>query len=146
VPKPASETEDAASLIGQGKVLASPMAMASVAASVTAGRAVLPRLIVDHEVTQTAADKPLTKAEAAELRDLMRGVVTGGSGEFLADVPGAPVIAKTGTAEFGSGDDLPTHAWMIASHGDLAVAVFVERGESGSQTAGPLLEEFLRGA
>lgn len=146
VPEPASETEDAASLIGQGKVLASPMAMASVAASVTAGHAVLPRLLVDHEVTQTAADQPLTKAEAAELRELMRGVVTGGSGEFLADVPGAPVIAKTGTAEFGSGDDLPTHAWMIASQGDLAVAVFVERGESGSQTAGPLLEEFLRGA
>lgn len=146
VPEPASETEDAASLIGQGKVLASPMAMAAVAASVNAGQAVLPRLVTDHKVDQTAPAKPLTQQEAVQLRELMRGVVTGGSGEFLADVPGAPVLAKTGTAEFGSGDDLPTHAWMIASQGDLAVAVFVERGESGSQTAGPLLEEFLRGS
>ena len=34
--------------------------------------------------------------------------------------------------------------WMIATQGDLAVAVFVEIGVSGSQTAGPLLEQFLR--
>ena len=56
------------------------------------------------------------------------------------------MIAKTGTAEFGSGDDLQTHAWMIAAQGDLAVAVFVEVGSSGSGTAGPILEGFLRAA
>ena len=32
---------------------------------------------------------------------------------------------------------------MIATQGDLAVAVFVETGESGSRTAGPILERFL---
>ena len=42
------------------------------------------------------------------------------------------------------GGALPTHAWMIATQGDLAVAVFVETGESGSQSAGPLLLRFLR--
>jgi cell division protein FtsI/penicillin-binding protein 2 len=146
VPKPASETEKAASLIGQGKVLASPMAMATVAASVAHGKTVLPRLLPDHDVTQQEPAEPLTGGEATVLRDLMRAVVTDGSGAFLADVPGAPVGAKTGTAEFGTGDPLPTHAWMIATHGDLAVAVFVDRGESGSQTAGPILEEFLRAA
>jgi hypothetical protein len=35
---------------------------------------------------------------------------------------------------------------MIAVHGDLAVAVFVDVGQSGSQTAGPILLQFLRGA
>jgi len=40
---------------------------------------------------------------------------------------------------------LKTHAWMIAAQGDLAVAVFVNDGKSGSQTAGPLLAEFLDG-
>ena len=35
---------------------------------------------------------------------------------------------------------------MIATQGDLAVAVFVDDGDSGSGTAGPLLEEFLRSA
>jgi cell division protein FtsI/penicillin-binding protein 2 len=77
---------------------------------------------------------------------MLRGVATSGSGSLLADVPGAPVIAKTGTAEFERGGRLLTHAWMIAGQGDLAVAVFVEEGSSGSGTAGPILESFLRTA
>lgn len=145
VPPPEGETEAAADLIGQGKVLASPMAMATVAASVAAGRAVLPVLLPDHPVEQAAPSSPLTGSEAASLKALMRAVVTDGSGSFLLDLPG-DVGAKTGTAEYGSPDasgSLPTHTWMIATQGDLAVAVFVETGESGSRTAGPILERFL---
>jgi cell division protein FtsI/penicillin-binding protein 2 len=56
------------------------------------------------------------------------------------------VIAKTGTAEFERAGRVETHAWMIAAQGDLAVAVFVEVGSSGSRTAGPILEAFLRKA
>ncbi len=47
------------------------------------------------------------------------------------------MIAKTGTAEFGDQEPLQTHAWMVGAQGDLAVAAFVELGESGSRTAGP---------
>lgn len=146
VEPPASETEAAADLIGQGKILASPMAMATVIASVQHGDLVVPRLVEqvevsDHDHTQ------LTAKEASALRQMLRGVVTEGSGSQLADVPGGPVIAKTGTAEFvDEADGLQTHAWMVAAQGDLAVAVFVEIGESGSQTAGPILEAFLRAA
>ena len=43
-----------------------------------------------------------TATEAAQLQAMLRGVVTDGSGRGLADVPGPPVIAKTGTAEFGT--------------------------------------------
>ncbi|MDN5895472.1 MAG: penicillin-binding protein [Nocardioides sp.] len=147
VPAPASETEKAADLIGQGKVLASPMAMATVSASVRAGKTVLPKLIVGHEVEQVKPDKPLTGKETGQLRGLMRDVVTQGSGSFLQDLPGE-IGAKTGTAEYGSPDangDLATHTWMIAWRDDLAVAVFVEKGESGSGTSGPLLHAFLAG-
>ena len=144
VPPPESETGKAASLIGQGTVLASPMAIATAMASVVEGKAVLPQLLQDHEVDQVEPDEPLTANEARALRTLLRAVVTEGSGRGLADVPGPPVLAKTGTAEFGS--DGNTHVWMTAAQGDLAVAVFVEVGESGSQTAGPILESFLRAA
>ncbi|MSW71825.1 MAG: penicillin-binding protein [Actinobacteria bacterium] len=146
VPPAETETGAAADLIGQGTVLASPFAMATVAASVAAGRTVLPVLLPDHEVQQVAPEVPLTGREAGTLRGLMRAVVTTGSGRFLLDVPGE-IGAKTGTAEYGepnAAGDLPTHAWMIATRGDLAVAVFVETGVSGSQTAGPVLEAFLR--
>ena len=77
---------------------------------------------------------------------MMRAVVTEGSGRSLSDLPGPNVIAKTGTAEYGNDDPLKTHAWMFAAQGDLAVAVFVNTGQSGSKTAGPLLKEFLAGA
>jgi cell division protein FtsI/penicillin-binding protein 2 len=146
VPEPASATEQAASLIGQGKVLASPMAMAAVAASVAEGRTVVPRLLPDLNDPEADPADPLTPEEADSLRDMMRAVVTEGTARFLEDLPGDPVSAKTGTAEFGTGTPPDTHAWMIATQGDLAVAVFVEEGQSGSQTAGPILEEFLRAA
>ncbi|MGO1972668.1 MAG: penicillin-binding transpeptidase domain-containing protein, partial [Propionibacteriaceae bacterium] len=140
VPEDETETGRAAAMIGQGKVLASPLAMAGVAASVAAGETVLPRL-VDASVSPNA--EPLTEAEAAQLAEMMRSVVTDGSSRFLSDLSSPSVGAKTGTAEYGDTDPPATHAWMIATRGDLAVAVFVADGESGSQTAGPLLEEFL---
>ncbi|MGH3362004.1 MAG: penicillin-binding transpeptidase domain-containing protein [Nocardioides sp.] len=143
VPPAESETEAGANMIGQGTVLASPMAMAAVIASVQSGRTVLPRLVVDHEV-HPADVPPLAAREAAGVKGMLRAVVTSGSGTLLADVPGPPVIAKTGTAEFERDGRLLTHAWMIAAQGDLAVAVFVEEGASGSGTAGPILEAFLR--
>lgn len=146
VPVPASKTGKAAAMIGQGTVQASPMAMAAVAASVAEGRTVVPRMVLDQ--LESAADPavPLTREESADLRDMMRAVVTQGTATFLDDVPGAAVGAKTGTAEFGTEDPPATHAWMIATQGNLAVAVFVAEGTSGSQTAGPILEQFLRAA
>ena len=69
-------------------------------------------------------------------------VVTTGGATFLQGTPGGQVIAKTGTASYGAAP-VRFHGWMIAIQGDLAVAVFVEDGESGAKTAGPLLKQFL---
>lgn len=147
VEPPTSETGAAADMIGQGTVLASPMAMAAVIASVQEGRTVVPRMVGNVEASTPGDDvQRLTAAEARQLRGLLRGVVTDGSGRRLAGLPGPEVIAKTGTAEYSAGGRTRTHAWMIAAQGDLAVAVFVADGASGSGTAGPLLEEFLRAA
>jgi hypothetical protein len=143
-PAPASETEKAADMIGQGKVLASPMAMAAVVASVVKGATVVPQLVTDHRLTATAPKAPMTRAEAAQLRALMHAVVEEGSGVVLRDLQPPDVLAKTGTAEYGTGTKLPTHTWMIGAQGDLAVAVFVATGQSGSRTAGPILKAFLR--
>jgi cell division protein FtsI/penicillin-binding protein 2 len=139
----ASETEHAASLIGQGRVLASPLAMAAVAASVASGRTVVPHLL--DESVPTGVTSSLTTREATTLRELMYGVVTRGSGRFLQalESSGPRIGAKTGTAEYGDAQPLRTHGWMIALRGDLAVAVFVQDAQSGSRTAGPLLARFL---
>ncbi len=146
VPSDADGTAHAAGLIGQGGVLASPLAMAVVAASVAQGSSVTPVLVPGEATEVEPPAVPLTADEATSLRTMMREVVTSGTGTSLQDVPGDPVVAKSGTAQFGTADPPDTHAWMIAAQGDLAVAVLVAEGDSGSATAGPLLEEFLRGA
>jgi len=81
-------------------------------------------------------------AVLGDLRSLMRRVVTSGTGTAVASAPGG-VIGKTGTAEFGSGNPPPTHAWFIAARGDLAIAVLVERGRSGGSVAAPIAARFF---
>jgi len=182
IPRTATATEHAASFIGQAKVEASALAMATVVASIVKGSAVVPRIVertADLRPTgsssassagaaasassgsvapstdpSTAAPVPvaptappapavpLTAAEAEALRSMMSSVVTEGSGRVLADVGVGG--AKTGTAEYGADSPPQTHAWMVASKGDLAVAVYVEIGQSGSRTAAPLLKAFLQ--
>jgi transpeptidase family protein/penicillin-binding protein/MecA-like transpeptidase family protein len=142
---PTSETTKAADMIGQGQILASPMTMATVMASVVAGHTVVPQLVTSVDVSKTSPT-PLTAQQDATLKQMLRGVVLSGTGVGLRDVPGPPVIAKTGTAEFDRGGKRLTHAWMIAGQGDLAVCAFVDVGQTGAGTAGPLLEQFLRGA
>ncbi len=144
VPEATSATGRAEAMIGQGKDEASPLAMAAVVASVSAGKTVVPHLVTGREATSKA--KPLTTAEASQLKQMMRAVVTEGSaGRVLGGLDGPAPIAKTGTAEYGTSKPPKTHAWMIAAQGDLAVAVFVADGSSGSGTAGPLLADYLRG-
>ena len=139
VPDDPTQTGKAAAMIGQGKVLASPMAMAQVAASVAAGHTVVASLVDGHQAKPSG--KPLTSAEAVQLRKLMGGVVTGGSGRLLA---GVATGAKTGTAEYGTATPPKKHAWMIVYGRDIAVAVYVADGASGSGTAGPILKSFLQ--
>lgn len=151
VPVDAIGTDHAASLIGQGRITVSPLAMALVAASVVRGGAVTPVLVSGPSGALAAPEVaapavPLTADEAAALRQVMRTVVTDGTAIELLDVPGEPVGAKSGTAEHGTEDPPLTSAWMIGFQGDLAFAVFVEVGAYGAGTSGPLLEAFLRGA
>ncbi|MBO1756694.1 penicillin-binding transpeptidase domain-containing protein [Allobranchiibius sp. CTAmp26] len=135
------------SMIGQGRVLASPLGMATVAASVAHGARVTPYVLPDHKPTVSKQPTtPLTAAETTSLRALMRAVVTEGGATGLQSVPGGPVMAKTGTAEYGTGNPPQTHSWMIAFQGDLAIAVFVETGGYGGVTCLPIVKSFLTAA
>jgi cell division protein FtsI/penicillin-binding protein 2 len=139
VPPGRSAVERAAAMIGQHEILASPMSMAGVAATVAAGRWHAPRLLASDP---RHAGRRLPRGERDTLAGLMRSVVTSGTGTALAGVQGAPA-GKSGTAEYGSGDPPPTHAWFIASRGDLAVAVLVENGRAGGTVAAPLAAAFF---
>jgi len=148
VPTDVEGAEHAAGLFGQGVVETSPLGMATVAASVAAGETVTPMLISEPAVDPTQNENlpgntPLTEDEAADLRELMSGPVENGTVPILQDVPGAPVLAKTGTAQFVDDGETLAHTWIMAIHGDLAVALFFHEGFAGGQTNGPVLQEFL---
>jgi len=137
VPLPTSRVGRAAMMIGQDRIVASPLAMAGVAATVAAGRWHAPRVLPDAERSHGPA-----LAEHQTLRSLMRGVVNSGTGTALRGVRG-DVIGKSGTAEFGAGAAPPTHAWFIAARDDLAVSVLVENGRSGGAVAAPIAARFF---
>ena len=77
--------------------------MAAVAASVARGETVLPTFLPDVVPPEQVIAAPLQPAEAEQLRSMMESVVNEGSAAFLGDVPGDPIGAKTGTAEYGVG-------------------------------------------
>ncbi|HVF13200.1 MAG TPA: penicillin-binding transpeptidase domain-containing protein [Acidimicrobiales bacterium] len=142
-PEPNDAADRAASAIGQGRVLASPLHMASVAAAVASGAWRPPRVVA----SQPPEAEPVTleAPTVAILADLMREVVRTGTGTSAA-VPGQDVGGKTGTAEFGNADPLETHAWFIGFRGSLAFAVLVEDGGVGGQVAAPIAARFLTAA
>ncbi|MDQ1415525.1 MAG: hypothetical protein QOF81_1138 [Acidimicrobiaceae bacterium] len=144
IPAPVDEVEKVASAIGQGRVLASPLQMAGVAAGVAAGTVHAPRLIVGAP-DDTAKGVALPQPVAAGLRSMMAAVVAGGSGTPAKVAGGSTVYGKTGTAEFGNATPPLTHAWFIGFRDDVAFAVVVEGGGVGGAVAAPIAAKFLKG-
>lgn len=138
-PAPVDTADLAAAAIGQGRVLASPAHMASVAGAVSAGAWRPPTVI---SIAQRAPGLELGSATASTLADLMLEVVTTGTGAGAA-VPGVEVHGKTGSAEFGVGDDIQTHAWFIGYWEGMAIAVVVEGGGAGGSVAAPIAQEVI---
>jgi hypothetical protein len=131
-PASASGSELAQEAFGEGQLTASPIAMASVAATVATGSFHQPILLLDaKQVTAT----PLPASTDASLKQVMRAVVTGGTAAGLGFGP--TVYAKTGTASI-KGQEQP-NSWLIAfdSARDVAVGCLVTNAGYGAQVAGP---------
>jgi cell division protein FtsI/penicillin-binding protein 2 len=136
VPPDGSNIDQAAAAFGQGKTLVSPIAMISAVGAVARGHWIAPVLVTDPKVTAPPAGAPLKQATVDDLKQMMRAVVTDGTGRGVLNVPGGPVFGKTGTAEFDSNPD-HTHSWFIA------FAVFVQNGGLSTAAAVPIAAKFL---
>ncbi len=143
---------------GQGEVIATPLQMARVAATI-ADSGAMPevRWIEPEGSSAMAATAPkvappmpvLDAAATAIIARAMRGVVTEGTAAaFLSGVQ-PPIAGKTGTAEV---QDKRSHSWFIgfAPYGTagrrIAVAVIVEHGGYGGRLAAPAAGEIVRRA
>jgi len=145
VPAPSNEAELAATAIGQGRVLVSPLDMAMVAAGIDTGQVRAPRLVAgapDDAVAPVALPPTVVNG----LHALMAQVVATGTAAGTGLPPGT--FAKTGTAQDGQGNPLPTDAWLIGFNNsvmgaDIAFAMVTVDGGEGGPTDGPVVARFL---
>src|SRR5690606_13606752 len=140
--------------IGQYDTRVTPLQMAMVAgAFANDGVVMQPQLVqavrtndlsTVSELSPKELGQPLTAANAAQMRQMMVGVVEDGTGT-AARIDGVEVGGKTGTAEWGEGRT--AHSWFVgyAQKDDqkIAVAVLVEEGGYGSRTAAPIAKDVM---
>jgi len=137
-PADASGAELAQEAFGQGQLQASPLAMASVAATVDTGTFEQPVLVPGtKQVTATS----LPAGTDTDLKEMMRAVVTSGTAAGLGFGP--TVYAKTGTADIQNQGK--PNSWLVAfdSAQDIAVGCLVLDAGYGAQYAAPEVQNFL---
>jgi cell division protein FtsI/penicillin-binding protein 2 len=137
-PASASGSELAQEAFGEGQLTASPLAMASVAATVDTGFFKQPILL---QGTKQVTATPLPATTDADMKQLMQAVVTSGTAAGIG-LP-STAYAKTGTADI-PGQQQP-NSWLIAFDPtkDVAVACLVLNAGYGAKFAGPEVAAFL---
>jgi len=153
-----SETFDAS--IGQGFQLTTPIQMATVISMVAnGGHRFRPYLVskmispTSGEVIQTFTPEelgtiPMSPKTLEAIRTGLRDVVTpaGTAGYIFEGFP-IPIAGKTSTAENPHGDD---HGWFVAygpyDNPTIAIAVVIEQGGYGSDSAAPIARKIMEAA
>ncbi len=144
-PRPEDLTDLMWSAIGQAQVLATPLQMATVAATVANdGVRMEPRILMDDA---PVGEEVISPEAAATMTELMEAVVVGGTGT-AANLGHPTVAGKTGTAEVSVGGGIRNHAWFIcfapSNDPEVAVAVVSEFGGVGGEVAAPLARQILQ--
>ncbi|MEV4785385.1 penicillin-binding transpeptidase domain-containing protein [Streptomyces tuirus] len=153
--------------IGQFDVTATPLQMAMVSAAIAnGGKLVSPHMV--SRITDSGGDvledyddadtKEIVSSSTAEqLQSAMETVVDKGTGTN-AQVPGATVGGKTGTAQHGENNSQVPYAWFTSygtsdsSGKEVAVAVMVEQSDaarsevSGNGLAAPVAKAMMQAA
>lgn len=137
----------AQSAIGQRDVRTNVLHMALIAGAIgNRGVMMEPRLVAEvrdpsgrvvRRLEPQVYSRPLSRANAGALTEMMRAVVDAGTGT-AAQIPGIAVAGKTGTAQNPGGDP---HAWFVAfapaERPTIAVAVVVlNGGDLGNEATG----------
>jgi penicillin-binding protein 2 len=166
---PWQEGETLSVSIGQGYVLATPLQMAMLTASVANGGtrfrpAIIERVetvegeVVRQTVPQEIGRLPVSSRNLRIVQQGLWGAVNGERGTarrvHQSDIE---IAGKTGTSQVvgrkdGGDDHIPPHlrphAWFVCYapfHAPrIAVAVVVENGEHGSSAAGPIAREIVK--
>lgn len=147
--------------IGQGAIDITPLQAALYCAALANGGTVYRPYLVqgvrDQDGTMRRVTAPLPRhhlslddSVMALVRHGMQECVNGPHGSGVsARTPVVSLAGKTGTAEVDSRDTRLKNTWFIgfgpAENPQFALALVIERGESGGHTASPLVRKFLDG-
>lgn len=140
--------------IGQGKTLITPLHNAMIAATVANGGVMMKPYVVDRvENTEgkivkynspKIITKPMTPEEAQYIGEMMRLVVTKGTGTKLKNLK-IEAAGKTGSADHGEGK--AAHAWFIGyapyDNPEIAISIIVESVGTGSDYAVPIAKKVI---
>ncbi|MGW6736642.1 peptidoglycan D,D-transpeptidase FtsI family protein [Streptomyces sp. NPDC055013] len=165
-PSDMDKPQTALSGIGQFDVTATPLQIAMVSAAIANGG----KLVSPHMVSQitdgggdvlenyddSAETKEIVSSDTAEqLQSAMQTVVEKGTGTN-AQIPGATVGGKTGTAQHGEKNSKTPYAWFTsygkADGKEVAVAVIIEQSNaarsevSGNGLAAPVARKVMEAA
>ncbi|MEG1564049.1 MAG: penicillin-binding transpeptidase domain-containing protein [Bacteroides sp.] len=141
--------------IGQGEVLATPLQIANLAATIAnRGHFITPHVVkrVQHALLDSLYRFPRqTTIEPRHYEEVVRGMraaVVGGTCRTAA-IPGIEVCGKTGTAQNRGHDHSSFMGFAPMNHPKIAVLVYVENGGWGATFGVPygslIMEQYLNG-
>jgi peptidoglycan glycosyltransferase/penicillin-binding protein 2 len=147
--------------IGQGGIMATPVQVADMMATVANGGIKNKVNIVDsvidrngkevRKIRKASWDRVISKKTADKLKELMEAVVSYGTGKKAKPEENFIACGKTGSAETGvylDGEKV-VHGWFAGyfpgNNPKYSIAVFVENGKSGGQSAAPIFKEISEG-
>ncbi|NDJ19170.1 penicillin-binding protein 2 [Myxacorys almedinensis] len=134
--------------IGQGVVQVTPLEMAvMVSAIANGGKRVKPHLMVNQNFQPDAQPTPtgLNPATIKVIQEGLAAVVKEGTARQLNDGSIPPTAGKTGTAEvLGQRDNAVYVGYGPVNNPQIAVAVVVENGGFGAESAVPIAHEVYK--
>ncbi|HOJ10583.1 MAG TPA: penicillin-binding transpeptidase domain-containing protein [Clostridiales bacterium] len=146
--------------IGQGAIMATPLQVADIVATVANGGIKNSVNIVDsivddygnkvREVKRKQGHRVIEKDIADRIKNLMEKVIDEGTGTMVDINEYGGAAGKTGSAETGQyiEGQRVVHAWFAGyfprKNPRYSIAVFVENGRMGGSAAGPVFEEIAK--
>ncbi len=148
--------------IGQGEILATPMHLANLCATIAnRGHYYIPHIIKASEgveIDPRFTEPQYTKVDTVHFPKLIRGMwraVNSGAGmggtAWIAHIDSLDVCGKTGTAQNPRGADNSVFiCFAPMDHPKIAIAAYVENGGFGATYAAPMaslmVEKYLKGS
>ena len=143
--------------IGQGVMLATPLQVADLTATVADGGIKNTVNIVDsivdsngnimEKIKKSEGERIISKDTSNKIRELMEAVTLNGTGTEAVMGYYGGAGGKTGSAETGSEEIV--HAWFAgyfpAAEPRYSIAVFAEDGRLGGKSAAPVFAEIAKG-